>query len=107
MCVRVWWWFRDYIGCFTVGVFGAEEQGRIFMEDHDDYNKILLQVRCFPSHPHTLLGLHLTVCVACVCGSPRRLLIALLKRSRSWCTSASAVTFGATPLTRTLVSRTC
>lgn len=33
----------DYIGGFAVSIHGVEEQVKRYMEDHDDYNKIMMQ----------------------------------------------------------------
>ena len=37
--------YRDYVGSFVTSVFGAEERVRRFEEEHDDFRKIMLQVR--------------------------------------------------------------
>ncbi|MFN7124122.1 MAG: vitamin B12 dependent-methionine synthase activation domain-containing protein, partial [Hydrogenophaga sp.] len=42
---------RDYVGMFAVGVFGVEELVRQYEQQHDDYNKILIQVR-WPAPAH-------------------------------------------------------
>ena len=36
---------RDYLGAFAVGIFGGEAQMDKYAAEHDDYRKIMLQVR--------------------------------------------------------------
>ena len=35
---------QDYMGAFTVSVFGADKYVKKFADEHDDYNKIMVQV---------------------------------------------------------------
>ncbi|TAF66128.1 MAG: methionine synthase [Cytophagales bacterium] len=34
---------QDYLGAFTVSIFGAEEMAKEFEKDHDDYNSIMIK----------------------------------------------------------------
>ncbi|MDX8405848.1 MAG: methionine synthase [Mariprofundus sp.] len=34
----------DHLGCFAVGIFGAEERAKAFEADNDDYNAIMVKV---------------------------------------------------------------
>ena len=45
VCVVAVWLVRrcrDYIGSFVVGIHGTQEKSEKFMEDHDDFSKIML-----------------------------------------------------------------